>query len=216
MVDNDTLESWEKCRESFLDLALKNPKGSSVERKELLEKMTTRFGSSKRLCSLLLLNLEADGMLKTAFAGYKALGETDSFARKRIVAMHREGGDPKSLQEALCSYLEVFESDEEAWAELSEVYASRQAWSEAIYCSEEVLLARSNDCKCICHHANLLLASGNVDLARKYFCRGAELDVNNIVALRGIKDCIEKSTASSKQLEKWVEEKLRNTEPPQP
>ncbi len=207
--NDDSVDFWEKCFQSFLQLALKeDPKTNAEDRKALLEKMVCRFPGSKRVATLMLVNLEADSMLKSAFAGYLALGKTDSFGRKRILDLHRKAGDPISLVEALCEYLSLFLGDEEAWAELAKVYAAQGELKKCIFCSEEVLLARPNDQNALCNHGDWLLASGDAVMARKYFCRAAELDVKNARALLGIKKSLLSHGDGQEELMKWVDRKL--------
>jgi tetratricopeptide (TPR) repeat protein len=211
---SDSVEFWESCHEQFVDLALSSDhsKQAVLERKALLDSLSQRFPGSSRVARLLLLNLEADGMLKSAFSGYSELGKIDVFGRKRILSLHRKAGNAEALEEALCAYLQVFQSDDEAWDELARLYAGRMAWKEALFCSEEVLLARPGNVKALCSHGSLLLSSGDPVLARKYFCRAAELDVESEVALRGILACLAENRSGCDDLVAWVEEKLKKFE----
>lgn len=202
---------WETCYDMYLDAALNGR--NQKERRLLFEKIALRFPNSQRVALLRFVGLEADGMLRSAFEGYSSLGATNAFARKRILDMHRKTDDDVAREKSLSSFLEVFQSDEEAWAELSSVYASKEAWKQALFCSEEVILAKPGDCKVLCDHASLLLASGDVALARSYFCRASELDTKSLPALRGLETCLARSRVpGDEQISLWVERKLRDCE----
>ena len=63
---------------------------------------------------------------------------------KRRIALLRTLGRPSEAITALTALLDSAPSDIEAWAELSELYASISMFPQAIFCLEEVVLIAPN------------------------------------------------------------------------
>ncbi len=204
------IELWEAREREYLALAEAPTLENKGRRKELLASITARFPGSKRAHMLSLAELEAEGMNASAFKAYSSMGPTDAAARKRIVGMHRRLGQDEKAIEELVSYLELFQADTDAWSELRDLYVSRGEWKKSVFASEEVILARPSVEKELCRHAELVLSTGDAVLARKYFCRAAELNVKNEEALRGIQKCLHVDSKGCDKLARWVEEKLAN------
>ena len=115
-------------------------------------RLTTRFGANnERIIALKGVYEEAlakdDKELEKIFNDYeKVLKEdpTNFSVRKRRVAVLKSLGRTADAITALTVLLENSPTDAEAWAELSELYASIGAWGQAIFCLEEVLLIMPN------------------------------------------------------------------------
>jgi tetratricopeptide (TPR) repeat protein len=203
----EDVELWEAREREFVGLAESPSAENKARRKELIALITKQFPGSPRAKRLTLLDLEADGLNASAFKGYKELGPTDAFARRRIAAMYRRLGETDKAILELASYLELFQADAAAWGELRDLYAGERQLKKALFASEEVLLADARDEKQLCRHAELLLASGDAVAARKYFCLAAEVNVASETALNGIRACLEVDSRGCEKLKEWLEEK---------
>jgi len=114
--------------------------------------MTTRFGSdNERIIALRGIYEEAlakdDKELEKVFEGYEKVLKADptNFSvRKRRIAVLKSLGRTADAIVALTVLVDHSPTDAEAWAELSELYASTGAWGQAIFCLEEVLLIMPN------------------------------------------------------------------------
>src|SRR5688500_1307265 len=135
----DEVELWEAREREVVGLAEAPTPDGKARRKELIALFAKTFPGSPRAQRLALLDLEADGLNASAFKGYVELGPTDAFARRRIVAMYRRLGEADKAVEELVKYLELFQADTSAWAELRELYAGQKQLKKALFASEEVL-----------------------------------------------------------------------------
>lgn len=114
--------------------------------------MTTRFGANnERIIALRGIYEEAlakdDKDLDKIFQGYEKVLKEDpnNFSvRKRRIAILKAQGKIGDAITALTVLVENSPTDAEAWAELSELYASTGSWGQAIFCMEEVLLVMPN------------------------------------------------------------------------
>jgi tetratricopeptide (TPR) repeat protein len=203
----EEIELWESREREFVGLAEAPTAENKARRKELITLITQRFPGSLRARRLSLLDVEADGLNASAFKGYQELGPTDAFARRRIVTMYRRLGEPEKAAEELVKYLELFQADTSAWAELRDLYAAQRELKKALFASEEVLLANPKDEKELCRHGELLLASGDAVSARKYYCLAAEVNVANEEALRGIQSCLDVDSRGCEKLQQWLRDR---------
>lgn len=133
------------------------------------------------------------------FHGYeKILREdpTNMHIRKRRVAVLKALGRHQDAITAVTTLLENSPTDAEAWAEASELYAGQQAWGQAIYCAEEVLLITPNAWSAHAHVATLHYLStasstprslSALALSLKHFCRSIELNDSYIRGFYGLK-----------------------------
>ena len=203
----DEIALWESREREFVSLAEAPTTENKARRKELITLISARFPGSPRALRLSLLDLEADGLNASAFKGYRELGPTDAFARRRIVAMYRRLGEAEQAVEELVKYLELFQADCSAWAELRDLYVVQGELKKAVFASEEVLLVNPKDEKELCRHGELLLLSGDAVSARKYYCLAAEVNVANEEALRGIGRCLEVDSRGCDKLKQWLKER---------
>ena len=209
----DDVEKWEAVESTYLEM-LETKGTSRDERKAVLKLLATRFPGSRRVSWLTLLDLEADGLDRSAFEVYSKMAPTEALARKRIISMHIKEGNVDVAIEELCKYLDTFLADVSAWRQLQELYAQTKQFAEAVFCSEEVVLAYPKNSEVLCRHAELVLHNGDVSLARKYYClaaeeiyRAKEEESNReglTKALLGIRACV----GATAELNKWVESKL--------
>ena len=83
----------------------------------------------------------------------------------------------------LNKYLEVNQIDEEAWAELADIYLSRQNYPKAMFCYEELITAHPTNYLYFIRYAEIMYstavgAQNNMEMlenARKYFAHSLVL-----------------------------------------
>jgi tetratricopeptide (TPR) repeat protein len=149
LFTTETPTTWTIHENLFL-AALRT--GDDASARKLLDRLTSRFGeSNERIVALRGIYEEAlaktDRDLEKLFQEYeKQLREdpTNFAVRKRRVAVLKCLGRVNDAITALTVLLENSPTDGEAWAELSDLYATQGAWAQAIYCMEEVLLIMPN------------------------------------------------------------------------
>jgi tetratricopeptide (TPR) repeat protein len=149
LFSRETPETW-TVHENLLLAALRT--GDDAAARQILDRMTTRFGSeNERIIALRGIYEEAlakdDKELEKVFEGYEKVLKADptNFSvRKRRIAVLKSLGRTTDAITALTVLVENSPTDAEAWAELSELYASTGAWGQAIFCLEEVLLIMPN------------------------------------------------------------------------
>jgi tetratricopeptide (TPR) repeat protein len=98
--------------------------------KATFKQLQGKHANSKKLNKLKALLFEYQGNFKEALSAYDAIlaaEPLDQEAWKRKITLHRSAGKIESAIGELNAYLEIFQSDLEAWAELSDIYLSRQA-----------------------------------------------------------------------------------------
>jgi len=149
LFSRETPETW-TIHENLLLAALRT--GDDASARQILDRLTTRFGANNdRIIALKGIYEEAlakdDKDLERIFNQYeKVLKEdpTNFGVRKRRIAVLKSLGRTADAITALTVLVENSPTDAEAWAELSELYASTGAWGQSIFCMEEVLLIMPN------------------------------------------------------------------------
>ncbi|KAF2134058.1 hypothetical protein P153DRAFT_330836 [Dothidotthia symphoricarpi CBS 119687] len=199
LFSRETPESW-TIHENLLLSALRTGDESSAAR--ILARLESRFGAAnERIITLRGIyneaTAESDADLEKVFSGYeKILKEdpTNMSIRKRRVAVLKALDRPQDAITAVTVLLQNSPTDVEAWAEASELYAGQQAWGQAIYCAEEVLLIMPNAWSAHAHLATLHYLSHPstsplpaLALATKHFCRAIELNESYLRAYFGLK-----------------------------
>ncbi|KAF2710291.1 hypothetical protein K504DRAFT_377074 [Pleomassaria siparia CBS 279.74] len=197
LFSRESPESWTIHENLFLS-SLRT--GDDKSARLTLDRMTTRFGAdNERIIALrgiyeeALANTPAE--LEKVFQGYeKILREdpTNLSIRKRRVAILKSLGRPADAITALTVLLENSPTDVEAWAELSELYASQGLWAQAIYSLEEVLLVMPNAWSAHAQLATLYYLSTpsnitTLSLSLRYFCRSIELNDTYLRGYYGLK-----------------------------
>lgn len=92
----------------------------------------------------------------------------------------------------LVEYLDTYMADKEAWAQLADIYISKQQYSQAAFCLEELLVLEPHNPFRHYQYASVLYTIGtdkSLANARKYFCRAAELNPGDVRSLFGILQC---------------------------
>lgn len=149
LFSRETPETW-AIHENLLLAALRT--GDDAAARQILDRLTTRFGAeNERMVALKGVYDEAlakdDRELEKVFNDYETVlkqDPTNFSVRKRRVAILKSLGRTADAITALTVLLDNSPTDAEAWAELSELYASNGAWGQAIFCLEEVLLMMPN------------------------------------------------------------------------
>jgi tetratricopeptide (TPR) repeat protein len=149
LFSRETPETW-TIHENLLYAALRT--GDDASARQILDRMTTRFGAdNERIITLRGVYEEAlakdDKELEKVFQGYEKVLKADPTnfgVRKRRIAVLKSLGRTADAITALTVLVDNSPTDAEAWAELSELYASTGAWGQAIFCLEEVILIMPN------------------------------------------------------------------------
>ncbi|KAF2441288.1 TPR-like protein [Karstenula rhodostoma CBS 690.94] len=197
LFSRETPETW-AIHENLLLAALRT--GDDAAARQILDRLTTRFGAgNERMIALKGLYDEAlakdDKELEKVFNDYeKVLKEdpTNVSVRKRRIAVLKSLGRTADAITALTVLVENSPTDAEAWAELSELYASSGAWGQAIFCLEEVLLVMPNAWSAHAQVATLHYLSSSTSvpaltLALRHFARAVELNDSYLRGYYGLK-----------------------------
>ena len=100
---------------------------------------------------------------------------------KRLVSLFRDQEMYASAIQILNKFVETNQDDSEAWTELADIYLSKQNYSKALYCYEELLSIQPRNYKVNLTYAEMLYSSQRSDRledlvnARKYFSHAAIL-----------------------------------------
>jgi predicted Zn-dependent protease len=167
-------EQW-SVREQVLVAALDAGEGEVAAR--LLVELEAQFPGSLRVARLRGLVLEAAGKSKEAAAVYDEMIKSNpngALGFKRKVCLLKSAGRLPEAIKSLSAFLEVFQSEEEAWKELAQLYVEAGDLAGACFCLEEVLLHRPHSYLAHMAYGEALMTLGG-DLARlhdarKYLC----------------------------------------------
>uniref|UniRef100_A0A7S3LMF9 ER membrane protein complex subunit 2 n=1 Tax=Aplanochytrium stocchinoi TaxID=215587 RepID=A0A7S3LMF9_9STRA len=110
---------------------------------KMLKEIEKKFPDSVRMNKLKGLLFEVQGNYKDARTLYGKLekeNEHDQGAVKRKVAILKALGHTDKALKELTSYLEVFQSDQEAWQELALLNVDLGNYAAATFCYEELIL----------------------------------------------------------------------------
>lgn len=158
-----------------------------------VEKLIEKFPDSKRVKRIYALYREAVGEWEEAAELYKQLlidAPENTFARKRFIAIRRAQGKTVDAIEAANKYLQICETDRDAWHELGEMYMEEAQIGKAMFCFEDVILQDCRNTYAVLSYAEMAFSSGqDFDTARKYFCLACEVDDRNVRALWGLFLC---------------------------
>ncbi|CAI6341464.1 unnamed protein product [Periconia digitata] len=197
LFSRETPETW-TIHENLLLAALRT--GDDASARQILDRMTERFGeSNERIIALRGIYEEAlakdDKELAKVLDGYGKVLDTDPTnmaVRKRGIAVMKNLGKTAEAIASLRVLLDSSPTDAEAWAEMSDMYASIGSWGQAIYCLEEVLLLMPNAWSAHAQIATLhyLSAPASVPalaMALRHFARSAELNESYLRGYYGLK-----------------------------
>ncbi|CEM11632.1 unnamed protein product [Vitrella brassicaformis CCMP3155] len=151
--------------------------------------LRSKFAGSIRLRRLEGMVKEAQGDYQGAKQIYQKILEEkpeDMLTRKRFIALYKGQRRMAECVDYLNKYLEEFVTDTEAWHELGEIYISDNCLSKATFCFEELVMYDHRNPYYVITYAELLYATGEYELSRKYYCFALEMDDRNTRALWGI------------------------------
>lgn len=101
---------------------------------------------------------------------------TDQQTLKRLVSLYRDGGMETEAIQVLNKFIEMNQDDVESWLELADIYLSKQNFTKALYCYEEIIATMPKNYLVNLRYAETLYSAykttENFDelaLARKYF-----------------------------------------------
>lgn len=201
LFSSETPETWTTYENAFLAAI---HVGDDASARKVLDRLTTRFGdNNERIIALRGIYEEAlakdNKELEQIFQNYEKIlrdDPTNFSIRKRRVAVLKSMGRTQDAITALTVLLENSPTDVEAWAELSDMYASQGAYGQAIYCLEEVLLVMPNAWSAHAQIATLHYLSAqaqaspqlqSLSMALRHFCRSVELNESYLRGYYGLK-----------------------------
>jgi tetratricopeptide (TPR) repeat protein len=74
---------------------------------------------------------------------------------KRRIALAKGQNQIKTVMELLNEYLEIFQTDVEAWDELADLYFAEGLLEQAAYCREECIVLRPTNWTFMCQYAEV-------------------------------------------------------------
>mmetsp|Transcript_5315 Transcript_5315/g.19441 ORF Transcript_5315/g.19441 Transcript_5315/m.19441 type:complete len:299 (+) Transcript_5315:116-1012(+) len=161
-----------------------------------LTTLQKKFPNSSRVARLQGMFYEAKGEWKKAETTYKELLEkdpADTSTHKRVIALLKGHEGYEAAIKELTKYLDTFQADSNAWAELAECYLAVGLYKQAMFCYEELVLASPLTPLYHVKLAEVLFTLGgadNIGKARRYFSAAVELSSGtNKRALYGICLC---------------------------
>lgn len=166
--------------------------------------LNRQFPSSLRVLKLKAMSLEAMEKYDDALIMYDRIireDETNSTARKRKVAVYRAQGRIADAIKELCTYVNKFMSDNEAWLELCDLYLKEGEFSKASFCMEELIMSNPHNHLYITRYAEIKYTQGgqeNLEIARSYFSQSVKLNPNSLRALYGLFLCCTTVASSPK------------------
>jgi len=135
----DEYEHLEQLALASLDL------GALEDAESACAKLYDAFPGSARVGRLAGMIMEASGRHDEALKHYENVLEkhpADQRVMKRKAACRYASGDLPGAIEELVKYLDVFMADVDAWDWLADLYVAARRYDRAIFCLEEVVVAR--------------------------------------------------------------------------
>jgi len=155
----------------------------------LIEQFTSSSLRVKRLIAMRYEMREEWGEALQVLDSILEEDEANSSARKRKIAIYKAQGDIIKAVGELTKYLKVFQSDQEAWQELCDLYIQEQDYNKAIFCCEELLLHNPHNHLYHQRLAEIRYTMGgfeNLENAKQYFSQAVKLAPSNMRALYGL------------------------------
>lgn len=176
LTDDGSVRTWELLEVIALALIEERKEEDAELRSQLVERIVKRFPGSQRGDALRMMEMElvSPQRAKQEYEARVGVNLMDQFARKRLAMMHVREERATAAIASLCTYLQDFEADTDAWRELARVYAAEKMLDKAIYCFEEALLALPKNVALLCEYADVQKLQNHTVLARKYYCLAAE------------------------------------------
>lgn len=146
----------------------------------IIQKVLKKFPKSIRARRLEGMFYEAKGDYTRAASVYKHVLESDPSAvamTKRLVALEKTTGNVTGAISLLTEYLDVHQTDGEAWEELAELYVEAQMYKQAVYCYEELILQNPTSVQRHVKLADVLFTLGgsaHLKAARAHYAKAVE------------------------------------------
>jgi tetratricopeptide (TPR) repeat protein len=169
-----------------------------------LSTLRNQFPNSERVERLSALYRESKEDWVEAESIYTSMlrkAPENMYARKRLIACLKAQGRLKDAISSIIDQLDVFSADTELWHELSMLYMGQCSYTKAASAFEEVLLADPKSFYNLLVYAEMEFSAGEVDLARKYYCKALEYRSNEPRALWGLVTCLQEQSLLSKKLD---------------
>jgi len=83
--------------------------------------------------------MEEYGKAEELYSALLEHNETDAIVRKRQISLLKEQNRIREAISELNSYLELYQTDQEGWSELCDLYLSEHEYTKAAFCAEELL-----------------------------------------------------------------------------
>jgi len=163
-----------------------------------IAELKARFGNeSLRISILDGLLLEARQEYDKATQIYEDIvkeNEGHQGAMKRLIAISKDKGVVDKTVKLLKEYLEVHQTDQDAWLELASIYIAACEYKFAAFCYEDLILIQPYNWMYHVKYAELLYTMGgseSIEYAKKAFMQAYELKPkNNPRALYGVCLCV--------------------------
>ncbi|KAK9844216.1 hypothetical protein WJX81_008328 [Elliptochloris bilobata] len=162
----------------------------------IVTQICEKFPESLRAARMMEMLLEARGKYEDASKLIQKHLEDAPDCQmllKRQVALEKSQGNVGAAIEALRKYVDVFQTDREAWEELGSLYVQAQMYAQAAACYEEVLLHAPASIAAYVQLADVLYTAGpgpagaNSRAARTHYAAAVELSGGtNARALYGL------------------------------
>ncbi|OBT54004.1 hypothetical protein VE04_06025 [Pseudogymnoascus sp. 24MN13] len=164
----ETPELWTTYENLMLSCLRTGDKHSA---RVCLDRLLSRFGeSNERIMALQGLYREAtaesDSDLQKVLTEYDSILKGDPGnmpVSKRRIALLKSMGKQAEAISALAQFLDCSPTDAEAWAEISDLYASQGLYQQSIFALEEVLLITPNAWNIHARLGELLFTSAGTD-----------------------------------------------------
>lgn len=115
--------------------------------------------------------------------------ETNSLIHKRKIAILISQDKISQAISKLCTYLETFMNDTEAWSELCDLYIQEQEYAMAAFCMEELILSNPHNYVYYLKYAEIqytINTAESIELAKSYFSQAFKLNSDSVRALYGV------------------------------
>ncbi|KAE9971337.1 hypothetical protein BLS_004473 [Venturia inaequalis] len=202
---DDTPDKWTQYENLYVS-CLRT--GDDTSARIILDKLVERFGESNERV-MAYQGMWAEAKAESPAEIMEVLKEyndkleedpTNTQVAKRRIALLRSIGKTAEATQLLVEFLQVSPTDAESWAELADLYFAQNAFEQAIFCLEEVLLILPNAWNIHARLAELIYIStisnpsvNDGDLLRglsesmRRYCRSIELCNNFLRGFYGLK-----------------------------
>lgn len=176
-----------------------------------LQMTRAKFPKAVKTMRMLAMWYEASGdLIKAQSILIELIDQdpTDGQSLKRLVSLRRDMNNEGEAISALNKYLEMNQEDKESWLELANIYLSKQSYSKALYCYEELLVLQPKSYLVNLRYAETLYSSAKakdnfdeLQTARKYFSHAAILKECGQPCVRALLGLVQTCTKIQAMLE---------------